>query len=267
MKIIDLTKEHEDLYMVCLEDWSDEMKEAGNLKCSWYNKIKDKGLCVKLAVDDNNQVGGMIQYVPIQYSEAEGENIYFIKCIWVHGYKEGRGNFQGKGMGTALLAAAEEDAKSKGANGMAAWGISLPFWMKASWFKKHGYKKTDKTNMQVLMWKPFTDNARPPKWHRQKNTPEANQNPGKITVTAFSNGWCQAGNIVFERAKRAAEELGDKVLFNVIDTFERETFLEWGISDGLFIEDRLLSSGPPLSYDNIVKAIQKAAKKKGIHLA
>ena len=28
--------------------------------------------------------------------------------------------------------------------GIAAWGLSLPFWMKASWFKKHGFKKVDK---------------------------------------------------------------------------------------------------------------------------
>lgn len=266
MKIVDLTKEYEDLYMVCLEDWSDEMKECGNHKCNWYNKIKDKGLGVKLALDDNNQVGGMIQYVPIQYSEADGENIYFVKCIWVHGYKEGRGNFQGKGMGKAMLKAAEEDAKSRGASGMAAWGIPLPFWMSAAWFKKQGYKKVDKTDMQVLMWKPFIEEAQPPKWHNQATSPKAGLNPGKITITAFNNGWCQASNIVCERAKKAAEALGDNVIFNLIDTFERETFLKWGIADGLFIENKNINTGPPPSYDDIVKAILKAAKKRKITL-
>ncbi len=44
MKIIDLMPEHEQLYFVCLEDWSDEMKDAGNHKELWYNKMKDKGL-------------------------------------------------------------------------------------------------------------------------------------------------------------------------------------------------------------------------------
>ena len=47
-------------------------------------------------------------------------------------------------MGKALLRAAEEDARALGALGMAAWGISLPFWMKASWFRKHGYRKADR---------------------------------------------------------------------------------------------------------------------------
>ena len=34
MKIIDLSKKHEQLYFKCLEDWSDEMKEAGDNKGS-----------------------------------------------------------------------------------------------------------------------------------------------------------------------------------------------------------------------------------------
>ncbi|MCK4907296.1 MAG: GNAT family N-acetyltransferase, partial [Spirochaetes bacterium] len=139
MKIIDLSDKYEELYYVCLEDWSDEMKDAGNHKKNWYSKMKEKGLRVKLALDDKGIVGGMIQYLPIEHSFVQGENLYFINCIWVHGYKHGRGNFRKKGMGRALLKAAEEDARHLGAKGIAAWGISLPFWMKASWFKKKGY--------------------------------------------------------------------------------------------------------------------------------
>ena len=66
MRVIDLPKEHEQLYYVCLEDWSDEMKEAGNHKESWHKRMKERGLRVKLALDDAGQVGGMIQYVPIE---------------------------------------------------------------------------------------------------------------------------------------------------------------------------------------------------------
>jgi len=53
MKVIDLTEEHKKLYYACLEDWSDEMKEAGNNKECWCNKMKNKGLGVKIAFDDN----------------------------------------------------------------------------------------------------------------------------------------------------------------------------------------------------------------------
>ena len=123
MKVIDLTEDHKQLYFVCLEDWSEEIKEAGGHKEAWYNKMKDKGLRVKLAVDDNGEVGGMIQYIPTEHSFVEGKDLYFINCIWVHGYKKGRGNFQKKGMGKALLHAAETDVEARGAKGMVAWGI------------------------------------------------------------------------------------------------------------------------------------------------
>ncbi|UCE04795.1 MAG: GNAT family N-acetyltransferase [bacterium] len=259
MKVVDLTDDHKPLYFLCLEDWSDEIKEAGDHKETWYDKMKDKGLVVKLAVDDNGEVGGMIQYLPVEQSFAEGNDLYFITCIWVHGYKKGRGNFQKKGMGKALLQAAEQDAASKGAKGMAAWGVALPFWMKASWFKKRGYKKVDKQGMSVLLWKPFTDEAIPPKWIKENKRPQ--KIPGQVTVTAFLNGWCPAQNMVFERAKRAAAEFGDKVVFKEINTFDRNVFLEWGISDALFINDKQVRTGPPPSYKKIRKLIAKRIRK------
>ncbi len=261
MEIIDLSDEHEKLYFVCLEDWSDEMKEAGDHKEVWYNKMKDKGLRVKLALDDNGQVGGMIQYTPVEHSFVEGKDLYLVNCIWVHGYKQGRGNFQKRGMGKALLQAAEDDAKALGANGIAAWGIPFPFWMKASWFRKQGYKKVDQQGFlgQVLLWKPFTNDAKPPKWINQKKKPELI--PGKVTVTGFLNGWCPAQSLAFERARRAAAKFGSDVIFQQIDTFDRDTFLEWGISDALFIDGKPVRTGPPPSYEKIRNIIAKKAKK------
>ena len=66
MEIIDLGPENEELYLQCLEDWSEEMKEAGDHKSRWYARMKDRGLRVKLARDESGTVGGMIQYLPIE---------------------------------------------------------------------------------------------------------------------------------------------------------------------------------------------------------
>ncbi len=259
MKIIDLEEKYNGLYFMCLEDWSDEMKEAGDHKELWYNKMKDKGLGVKIAVTDDDKVVGMIQYVPIEHSTAEGKNLYIIKCIWVHGYKEGVGNFQKKGIGKLLIKAAEDDVRSKGAKGLVAWGLSIPVFMRASWFKKQGYVKVDKLNMSVLLWKPFSDDAIAPKWIKQRKKPK--KIPGNVSVTSFINGWCPAQNIVFERAKRAASEFGDIVVFTEVDTFNRETFLEWGIADALYIDEKQIRTGPPPSYEDIRKKIAKRVKK------
>ncbi len=259
MEIVDLSEEHENLYFLCLEDWSEEMKEAADHKERWYREMKENGLRVKLALDDHGEVGGMIQYLPIEYSIVSGSDLYFIPCIWVHGYKEGRGDFQKSGMGSALLRAVEEDVRELGSKGLVAWGIALPFWMKASWFVKQGYNKVDRMGLQVLLWKPFSIDAIQPAWIPQKQKPVTYE--GKVTVTAFINGWCPAQNLVFERAKRAAGEFGSEVVFRGIHTSEREVFLKWGISDGLFINGKLIRSGPPPSYEKIRKLIEKQVKK------
>jgi len=260
MQVIDLADEYKDLYFVCLEDWSDEIKEAGTHKQLWYETMKERGLRVKLALDDKGQVGGMIQYLPIEHALVDGKGLYFIPCIWVHGHKKGRGDFRKRGLGKALLRAAEHDAKERGARGMVAWGMSLPVFMRASWFKKQGYKKTDRQGFQILLWKPFAADAEPPRWVRLRKTPGTM--PGKVTVTAFLNGWCPAMNMVFERAKRASSEFGEKVVFQAIDTFNRESFLEWGISDGLFIDRKQMRTEPPPSYEKIKKKIRKAVRSK-----
>ena len=260
MEVTDLTAQHEELYFQCLEDWSDEMKEAGDHKPKWYARMKDRGLRVKLAKGDDGRLGGMIQYLPIEHSSAEGKGLYFVLCVWVHGYRQGRGNFQKRGMGTALLAAAEADARELGAKGMAAWGLWLPIWMKASWFKRRGYRKADRQGLRVLLWKPFTNDAEAPRWIPEtKRKPE--KTPGKVTVTSFVNGWCPAQNLVCERAKRAAAEFGEKVEFREIDTFDREVVKDWGLSDALFIDGKPVNTGPPPSFKKLRKLIAKRVRR------
>jgi len=259
MKIIDLNPEYENLYFLCLEDWSDELKEAGSCKEHWYSNFKSKGLRVKLAQDDNGSIGGMIQYLQIEDSFAQGEDLNFILCIWVHGHKQGRGNFQKKGMGKALLKAAEEDTKAMGKKGIAAWGLSLPFFMRASWYRKQGYRVADKQGIQTLLWKGFSPEAAAPQWIRQKKKPEKER--GKVTVSVFRNGWCPVQNLVFERTKRAVKEIGGKVVLYSYDTSDRRLFLDWGISDALFIDDKQIRIGPPPSYEKIRRLIAKKAAK------
>jgi GNAT superfamily N-acetyltransferase len=259
MEIVDLTPENEEIYFHCLEDWSDEMKEVSYIKEAWYRRMKDENLTVKLATDENGIVGGMIQYMPIENSFVSGEGLYFILCIWVHGYRRGRGNFQGHGMGKALLRAAEKDAITKGAKGIAAWGIRLPFWMKASWFRKRGYVPVDYQGLGVLLWKPFTLEATSPKWFRPAEIPGGDKDK-KACITAFINGWCPAQNLTYERVRRVCEELGDQVSLSIIDTHDRSNLLRWGIPDGVYINGKKLGWGPPLSYEKIRKKITRLVR-------
>jgi GNAT superfamily N-acetyltransferase len=259
MRIIDITPETESQYFCCLEEWSDEMKEAGDRKLQWYNFMKDKGLKVKFIQDDAGVIAGMIQYVPIEFSMFEGKNLYVVLCIWIHGYKEGRGDYRKRGMGTALLKAAEDDSRQLGADGLVTWGLGIPVFMRASWFKSKGYTVTDKDGMIKLLWKPFNEKATPPRFIKKKKQPAIGK--GKVNVTMFRNGWCPNYNIACERAIRASKEFPGKINLQEFNTTDKEVFREWGISDALYIDGKEVWSGPAPSFNKIRKKIEKRVRK------
>jgi GNAT superfamily N-acetyltransferase len=262
MRVIDLDSNHEVPYFACLKDW-DQRAEAALMRAAkkaWYEKMKGRGLRVKLSLDDDERVGGMIQHIPIEYSFAEGSDLFLIQCVWVHTYSQGRGSFHGQGMGKALLEAAETDAKRRGAKGMAAWGIDLPDWkFMVPWYRQHGYVDADLYGARVLLWKAFTDDAVSPKWIKRRREPTPI--PGRVAVTCFTSGWCPDANEICEYAKRAAHDSGDEVAFREIDTSDRETFLEWGVDSALYIDGKEVRPyGPPPTYEDIKGMI--AARKK-----
>jgi len=259
MHTIDLDIAHEPLYLCCLEDWSAEMAEAGAHKARWYARMKDQGLRVKLAVDDDGAVAGMIQYLPIEASFVQGSGLYHILCTWVHGHRAGVGPRQGHGLGAMLLQAAEDEARTLGAKGMSAWGLTIPVWMRARWYRRHGYRPAERDGISLLLWKAFEPEAQAPRWIKAVRAPE--RAPGQVKVTAFVNGWCPAQAITYERARRAAAEIGEPVVFEGIDTGDRETFLAWGISDGLYINGRPVRTGPPPSYEQLLARLAREARR------
>jgi hypothetical protein len=259
MKIADITSETENQYFCCLEEWSDDIKEAGNGKQKWYNQMKDKGLKVKFALDSNNVIGGMIQYIPIEHSIFEGKDLNVVLCIWVHGHKQGRGDYRKKGMGKALLKAAEEDSMHFGAKGLVTWGLIIPVFMQASWFKRHGYKMVDKSGIMRLLWKPFIDSAVPPRFRKPVKKPEKGKDI--VNLTLLRTGWCQSMNVTCERAKRAALDFPGKIEVREFDTTNSEILNEWGISDAVYVDGKEVMTGPPISYERIRRKIEKRVRK------
>jgi GNAT superfamily N-acetyltransferase len=256
MKIIDLTENLEPQYLVCLEAWNKDLMEVKFMKENWYRGMKRNGLRVKIALTEQNIAVGMIEYMPIKWSYAEGQDLYIVNCIWVHGYEgKGQDNMQGQGIGKALLQAVEPDVKALGMNGLTVWGISEEFWMNAPWFQKHGYERVDQIDWFVLLWKPFKKDANPPTWIRGKFDQELI--PGKVKVTAFFSGQCCSENSVYYNAKRAAHEYGDRVIFEEIDMSQDKNRKKYGIGWRLYVNRENLFTGYPPSYEQIKAKIEE----------
>ena len=72
---------------------------------------------------------------------------------------------------------------------------------------------------------------------------------------------CPVGGLNYEKSKKAALSFKEKVEFREINTYEPEVIKEWGITDAVYINNNLITAGPPLSYKKILKLIKKEVKK------
>ncbi len=259
MHIKDLTEADLPNYLSCLEGYADILKQGIELKQKWYDRMKEKGLRVKLAIDDDGAVAGMIQFQPVEHTHITGKDMYYIYCIWVHGHKLGIGNRQKRGMGKALLSAAENDARDLGAKGIIAWGLRIPVWMKAAWFRKQGFINADKQGMMALVYKPFTADAVKPAIPKQVRKPEMGKD--KVILTDFVCGWCTYANVSHVNAVRLAAEYPDKVELVTLDATDNAVLKEWGIGEGLFINGKEVRSAPPLAYDVLKRKVERCIKR------
>ena len=249
-------------YCSCLEEWSPEIKEAGDLKYHWYEQMKEKGLGVLIAKNPRNEHVGMIQYLPSEYTNVQAENTYHVFCTWVHAYKgKGVGDQRNQGIGKALLKAAEADIRSRNAAGITAWGLGIPVWMKASWYRKQGYVKTDKNGMAVLMWKPLRGDAPKPVWRKPAESLSEPGGNDKIRVLSLVNGICPGSNIGHERMKKVLKDYGDRIEYEVRDTRTAEAIGKWGIMDGLYINGKAVPLGPPPKEKKLHRILEKELKK------
>ncbi len=97
MKIVEIDKTTEGTFFRCLHDEKPDDPRVTGLRRDWYEKTKPKGLRAKVLIDDNGDVVGLCQYLPIEHSPFEGKDLLAILCIWVHGYEHLIGNQQNKG--------------------------------------------------------------------------------------------------------------------------------------------------------------------------
>ena len=261
MKLADIDGETEGPFFRCLHDEEPENPRVIEVRRCWHSKHKDKGHRAKVLVLDTGEVVGLCQYLPIEHSPFIGEDLLAILCIWVHGYDHHVGNQQGKGYGRSILDAIEDDARSSGFKGVVAWGKDFPYWNPVSFYEHLGYSRVDQKGKDVLVWKPFQPDAKPPEMMRPTHPlPEGEE---KVNVTAITSGWCSGGIHYCLTAREAVSGIEDRVDYTEVDTSDKETMLSYGASDGIYLDGTpFRPDGPPFESEELRDEILRLYDEK-----
>lgn len=263
MELVDVTQKTEETFFRCLHDEIPVIEEVIALRRRWYDQHRMLGLKAKVLLREDGAVVGLCQYIPIEHSHLIGEDLIAILCIWVHGFDHLVGNQQGKGYGRFILNSIEEDARTLGAKGVAAWGMNFPYWNPVSFYERMGYERADICDPVVLVWKSFTSDAKAPSLMRPNRTPD--KKPDKTTVTVFFNSWCPGGCEPCVTAREAVAGLENIAVYSEVDTSDRAAMLSWGIENAVYLDDTPFRPfAPPWSSEELREEIlAQALSKKG----
>jgi hypothetical protein len=172
-RIVDITKTREYPKFLCRCIVGPPSKQSKK-RIGYLENAIPKGFHKKLLLL-NDQVVGQIEYSPatVSYYPIIGDNVIVLNCIWI------LRKAAGHGFGKLLL----EDMKAsqKEALGFATVALENHWspWFKKEQIEKLGFKPLDsicvahKTKHKppfkiYLMWRPNTNNAKPPTWNKQK---------------------------------------------------------------------------------------------------
>jgi len=149
--LVDLTAANVEQYACC--GAKDPAHEGRRRKIRWMKAQFKKGLRARVLLTDAGEGGtpagggpakgrqaGYIEYMPGEHAwrGVEAGGYLVIQCIWIH-YKE----YQRKGVGSAMVEAAMEDARRSGMHGVAAVVRDGPWMAGSALFVKNGFKVAD----------------------------------------------------------------------------------------------------------------------------
>ena len=259
MKLQDVDSTTEDAFLRCLHLEADPDPEVMALRRRWFDRYRERGLRAKVLVDDDGTVVGLGQYIPIEQSPFVGERLAAILCMWVHGYAHHIGNQQRKGFGRQILHGMEAEIRDAGYQGIAAWGMDFPYWNPVSWYLANRYEKADQIGPQVLVWKPFSDEARPPALLRR--TGPVPVDPDKPTITVYLSTWCAGGCECVQQARLASSRLGAEISYIEFPNDSKAEMVQHGCSDGVFLNGQPYRPfEPPWTADDLIRDARQAGE-------
>ena len=265
MRLADIDATTEDTFLRCLHDELPADPRVMAMRREWLATYQPKGHRAKVLFDDREQVVGLTNYIPVEHSPYEGENLMAILCMWIHGYGHGVGNQQSQGYGRFMLEEIEADARASGCDGMVVWGKDYDAWNPIAFYEHMGYARVDQSGLDVLAWKAFNERARPPALLAH-HVPAEDEGTGRVRVTSVSNGWCGGGCQQCMMVRDAVEGLAEQVTLVEVYAHEKSDMRARGESiDVVYVDDvPFRPDGPPATAADLkAEVLERSAQKGG----
>lgn len=233
---------------------SDEIDVTAERRLAWLRDMYKKGLRVKVAILDSNQVG-FLYMMPIEICPwgPSGRDLLAIPCLFVK--KEA----QHRGAGQALVIEAEEETRCQGRKGIVTIGYYHDFWfMPASFFERCGFSVAQRKGETAILWKVFDTSVEAPRLLERNHQfkPKAD----KVVVDLFWNTFCLTSNTEAQRVREVVEEFEDAVVLNEYCADKQEILSRYQTPRGIFINGKEIWWGYEAPKEGIRKAISQALK-------
>lgn len=264
MKLLEIDASTEDTYYRCLHDELPADPRVIAMRRAWRAEYQPKGHRARVLIDDADRVVGLTNYIPVEHSPYEGENLMAILCMWIHGYDHLVGNQQAKGYGRFMLGEIEADARRSGCDGMVVWAKDYDAWNPVSFYEHMGYLRVAQEGLDVLAWKPFNDRAVEPRFLEKKAAAHVTTDDGRVQLTSFSNGWCGGGCQQCVMARDAVAGIEDRVNLVEIYAHEKDDMRRRGESvDVLYVDgEPFRPDGPPASPEELRRELVRRFERR-----
>jgi len=233
-------------------DESEEWVATAARRVPWLQAQHSCGLRVLVALVDGEHAG-LLYALPIEMAPCAplGRELMVIQCLWVPQ------SFAGQGVGHALMAAAEQEARRQGKLGLAVTGYRGDFWfMPATFFEHLGFQVAAQQDERILFWKPLADVAEPPTFRpsRYRFVPV----PGKVVVDLFWTHACQTIDTEAQRVREVVAEFGDRVILREYCADDPVIRDRYGLCRGIYIDGREIGWGYEAPREGLREAIRQA---------
>lgn len=231
----------------------------------WYQQLEawlDGNLLRgQFARDEDGTVMGFVLYLNLERApvEIEGPGYYMMQCLYV------RPQYQGQGVGKALIEAALADARNCGAAGFVCEGFRAgpggpKEFLPETFFQHRSMPSSDSRGLATLYYTVFTSSAPIPRYAPVKFKPARED---RVRVDILDCRRCYH-NV---RARSVVESVlqqvdSEQVSVHWHDQSTREAVLDKGMSSGVFVDGRLTFFQGPVSEEDVLHALEVAIEAR-----